>query len=65
MSAAEAHAASEGVRHLYVHVVADNTAAGALYARMGFEVEAEETESQARGLGRPRRKILHKALAGV
>jgi ribosomal protein S18 acetylase RimI-like enzyme len=62
MSAAEAHAAQAGVRHLYVHVVADNAAAVALYGRMGYEVEAEEGEAQARALGRPRRKILHKRL---
>ncbi|KAI8466093.1 MAG: hypothetical protein J3K34DRAFT_70518 [Monoraphidium minutum] len=60
MAAAEAHAAAAGVAHLYVHVVASNDAAAALYGRMGFVVEAEETEAQARTLGRPRRKILHK-----
>lgn len=63
MLAAEAHAASQGVRHLYVHVVADNAPAERLYLQMGFQMEEEETEAFARSLRRPRRKILHKQLA--
>ncbi len=51
-----------GVRHLYVHVVADNEAARALYAAAGFSVETEESAAAAHGLGRPRRLLLHKAL---
>lgn len=62
MAAAEAAAAGAGVRHLYVHVVADNAAAERLYVGAGFEVEREETEAVARQLQRPRRKILHKRL---
>jgi hypothetical protein len=62
MAAAEAAAAVAGVRHLYVHVVADNVSAAGLYTGCGFEVEAEEGEAQARALRRPRRKILHKRL---
>ena len=53
-----------GVGHLYVHVVADNTPARELYcSRCGFEVEAEESESYARMLQRPRRMLLGKQLA--
>ena len=50
--------------HLYVHVVHDNAAARALYQGPGggFSVEAEEGEAFARGLARPRRLLLHKAL---
>jgi len=63
MAAAEARAAAQGVRHLYVHVVADNEAAARLYVSAGFEVEAEESEAYARALQRPRRRILHKRLS--
>lgn len=62
LSAAEAAAGAAGVAHLYVHVVADNGAASALYASAGFAVESEETEARARALQRPRRRILHKRL---
>jgi ribosomal protein S18 acetylase RimI-like enzyme len=50
--------------HLYVHVVHDNAAARALYQGQGagFAVESEESEAFARGLARPRRLLLHKAL---
>jgi ribosomal protein S18 acetylase RimI-like enzyme len=61
IAAAERAAAGMGVRHLYVHVVADNEAAAGLYVAAGFEVEAEG-EAYARALQRPRRKILHKML---
>ena len=57
---AEARAAAAGVRHLYVHCVADNAAAAALYAAAGFAVEAEETAAEARALARPRRLLFHK-----
>jgi ribosomal protein S18 acetylase RimI-like enzyme len=60
---AEAAAHAAGVRHLYVHVVADNTSAESLYTGCGFEVESEESEAYAHGLRRPRRKILHKQLS--
>ena len=58
--AAEARAAAAGVRHLYVHCVADNAPAAALYAAAGFAVEAEETSAEARALARPRRLLFHK-----
>lgn len=53
-------AAQQGVEHLYVHVVADNTPAHRLYLGLGFEQEAEESEGFARALQRPRRLLLHK-----
>jgi ribosomal protein S18 acetylase RimI-like enzyme len=64
MQAAESAASSSGVEHLYVHVVADNAPAKRLYERLGFAVEAEESEGYARSLSRPRRLILHKRLGG-
>mmetsp|Transcript_750 Transcript_750/g.1782 ORF Transcript_750/g.1782 Transcript_750/m.1782 type:complete len:185 (-) Transcript_750:1635-2189(-) len=58
-----AHARAEGVSDLYVHVAALNGPAHRLYAEVaGFELEAEETESTARRLGRARRLLLHKPL---
>ncbi|KAF8072392.1 Coatomer subunit gamma [Scenedesmus sp. PABB004] len=65
LTAAEARAAALGVAHLYVHVVHDNAPARGLYARLGYEAEAEETEAFARALRRPRRLLLHKRLAGA
>lgn len=60
---AKVHAAAQGVQHLYVHARLRNTGAIAMYARQcGFEVEARETESTARRLGRPPRVLLHCAL---
>lgn len=47
-----------GVRHLYVHVVADNEAARCLYLGNGFEVESQETTAEAGYRGRPRRLLL-------
>ena len=55
---------SAGVEELYVHVVADNTAAVQLYCHScDFEVEAEEAHGQAQLLSRPRRLLLHRRLA--
>ena len=52
-----------GVRHMYVHVVDENTAAVRLYEdKCGFKIEKEEHASLARALNRPRRLILHKML---
>jgi ribosomal protein S18 acetylase RimI-like enzyme len=48
---------------MYVHVVADNVAAAALYEGQGYSQEAEESESYARALRRPRRRLLHLALS--
>lgn len=51
------------MRHLYVHVEAQNEAARQLYCEQcGFEVEAEESENTARALNRPRRLLLHRVL---
>lgn len=63
LAAAAARAAAAGVRHLYVHCVADNAPAAALYKASGFAVEAEETAAEARALNRPRRLLFHKHLA--
>jgi ribosomal protein S18 acetylase RimI-like enzyme len=49
---------ARGVRHLYVHVAADNSSAAALYVTAGFAVECEETSTQAHLLSRPRRQLL-------
>ncbi|GIL83451.1 hypothetical protein Vretifemale_12028, partial [Volvox reticuliferus] len=52
-----------GVEWLYVHVVADNTPAVALYCNtFGFQVEQSELEGFARSLQRPRRLLLAKNL---
>lgn len=60
---AEEFARSKGVEALYVHVVADNEPAIALYTdSLGFNVEAEESASFAHSLNRPRRKLLFKRL---
>lgn len=54
---------SAGVRHLYVHVAYDNTAAKQLYiGRCDFTEEQCESEGYARGLSRARRLLLHQAL---
>ncbi|KAG2435258.1 hypothetical protein HXX76_007336 [Chlamydomonas incerta] len=61
---AEEEARRKGVEWLYVHVVADNQPAVALYCgAMGFEVEQAESEGYARSLQRPRRLILAKQLS--
>ena len=49
---------ARGVRHLYVHVAADNSSAAALYGDAGFTVECEETSTQAHLMSRPRRQLL-------
>jgi ribosomal protein S18 acetylase RimI-like enzyme len=60
---AEEFARSNGVEALYVHVVVDNGPAMALYKNsLGFELEAEESESFAHSLNRPRRQLLFKRL---
>lgn len=60
---AAAMAREGGVRHLYVHVVADNLPALKLYTgRAGFQQESEESEGFARALNRPRRLLLHRKL---
>ena len=52
-----------GVKHLYVHVVADNRPALQLYCQScRFEVEAEESPGQAQLLSRPKRLLLHRQL---
>lgn len=52
-----------GVRHMYVHVVDENTAAIRLYEdKCGFKIEKSEHAAMARALNRPRRLILHKML---
>lgn len=63
INAAAAEAAQRGVQHLYVHVVADNTAARQLYIEQcGFQVEQQESEGFARTLNRPRRMLLYRSL---
>lgn len=53
-----------GVQHLYVHVVHSNEAAVRLYTqKTGFAVENQETHEFANLASRPRRLLLHKALA--
>ena len=60
---AEEFARVAEVEYLYVHVVAENEAAVALYVDLlGFQLESEETASFAHSLGRPRRKLLCKRL---
>ncbi|KAG2446725.1 hypothetical protein HYH02_008287 [Chlamydomonas schloesseri] len=60
---AEEEARRKGVEWLYVHVVADNVPAVALYCEAcGFQVEQAESEGYARSLQRPRRLILGKQL---
>lgn len=62
IAAAARAAAQARVRHLYVHVEADNEAARALYARARFAPEAEEPQWLANRLGRPRRLLLRRDL---
>jgi ribosomal protein S18 acetylase RimI-like enzyme len=62
IAAAARAAAQARVRHLYVHVEADNEAARALYARARFAPEAEEPHWLASRLGRPRRLLLRRDL---
>jgi len=62
LAAARQAAAGRGCHHLYVHVVADNEPAAALYRQQGFSVECEEGAALARNLGRPRRLLLHAAV---
>eukprot|EP00798_Chlamydomonas_sp_ICE-L_P027693 gene27693-7335_t len=64
IKAAEERAAALGVSNLYVHVVHSNTPAVNLYqsSTLGFKVEAEESESTAKALQRPRRLILTKPI---
>jgi ribosomal protein S18 acetylase RimI-like enzyme len=62
LAAAAKVAADAGQENLYVHVVADNAAARALYARHGFTTECEESVAAAQCLQRPRRLLLHRAL---
>ena len=52
------------MRRLYVHVEARNEGAKRLYASQGFKVEAEEPQWLAERLGRPRRLLLVRPLAG-
>ncbi len=61
VAAADA-ARAQGVRHLYVHCVADNAAARALYDAAGFGVESEESAADARARAHPRRLLLTRAL---
>lgn len=49
-----------GITSLYVHVVATNDAAVKLYNKGGFQLEKEESASEARRQARPRRSLLHK-----
>ena len=58
MEVAIKRAKAKGVAWLYVHVEDKNYAARALYAKCGFEVEQEETETMARENGKPRRLLL-------
>lgn len=52
-----------GITSLYVHVVATNDAAVKLYNKGGFQLEKEESASEARRHARPRRSLLHKYIA--
>ena len=63
LAAAAAAAARDGVRYLYVHCVADNAPARALYAAAGFAVEAEESAADARARNHPRRLLLTRELS--
>lgn len=52
-----------GIRWLYVHAAAQNTAAIKLYTqRCGFEQEQEEAEGTAIRLNRPRRYLFRQCL---
>jgi ribosomal protein S18 acetylase RimI-like enzyme len=62
VSAAAARARAAGVRHLYVHCVADNAPALALYTAAGFVVEAQESAADAHLRKHARRLILTRAL---
>lgn len=54
---------SQGVKHMYVHVVGNNTAAKKLYEdKCGFELEQSESATVARTLNRPKRLLLHRLL---
>jgi len=55
-------AAGAGVRHLYVHAAADNAAALALYAALGFAQESAESAATEHALGRARRVLLRLGL---
>ena len=64
ISAAVEISQGKGIEHLYVHVIHDNTPAKSLYIdHCGFEFEAEEKETTARALNRPRRILLHRKLS--
>jgi len=54
-------AAEWGVDDVYVHAVAENLAARALYERLGFVLVKEETQALAARLKRPRRVLFHRA----
>ncbi|KAL3152092.1 hypothetical protein ABBQ32_001198 [Trebouxia sp. C0010 RCD-2024] len=63
VQAAEAEAARQGVKFLYVHVAQDNTAAVKLYStHCSFQQEQQESEPYARALSRPSRLLLYKQI---
>ena len=62
VEAGAAHARGAGVRQLYVHVIAANTAGVGLYVQRGFAREQAEGEAAARALGRPARLLLRRGL---
>jgi len=63
IAAAELHARSRGVGHLYVHCDVDNASALQLYRdRAGFQVEQYEDSAKARSLNRCRRMLLYRSL---
>lgn len=64
LRAAEGEARAGGAGHLFVHAVADNWAARALYSAAGFELDGEEEAAQARLAGREAapRVLFHRPL---
>lgn len=62
---AHQYAGHMGVAYLYVHAAVDNASAIHLYQNhCGFDIEQAESADIARGLNRPKRILLRKAVTG-